>query len=299
MLGLLCSERFGGMSTLELQDARCLLVPDTKQLTIQDLLLMKTLHNLVASVEGQWLNFMIKEQRLITYFQPIVEVYNPNNILAYECLIRGQELDGTITYPDRMFSIAKAADTLFQLDRSARITAIRDATKCNLQQKVFINFIPAAIYDPSFCLRTTVAAIEQSCMKNEQFVFEVVESEDIDDITHLLKILEFYRSNGFQVALDDLGAGYSSLNLLHKIRPDYIKLDRELVHGVDVDPYKAQISAMLLSLANELGIKTIAEGVETVGEWQWLQENGTEYVQGYLFARPSQEPGIASVPVTG
>lgn len=294
----LCNERFGYMTPLELEDARCLLLPSGTTPSLADLVQMKSLQNLIASVEGQWLYGMLRDKRLLTYFQPIVETQHPDKVMAYECLIRGQEADGAMTYRDNMFSIAKAADLLFQLDRSARLCAIRDAKKHAVEAQIFINFIPSAIYDPQFCLQTTVAAIKETNLKKEQFVFEVVESEEVQDSDHLLSILDYYRSNGFRVALDDLGAGYSSLNLLHRLRPDFIKLDRDLVQDVEQDPYKAQISATLLGLARELGVQTIAEGIETVGEWKWLKEHGADFVQGYLFARPAEAPGTPQAPIS-
>lgn len=92
------------------------------------------------------------------------------------------------------------------------------------------------------------------------------------------------------MALDDLGAGYSSLALTHEIRPDFVKLDRNLIQGVADDPYKAVIAEKALQLTRELGIRSIAEGVETEAELGWLQEQGADLVQGFLIARPAPEP---------
>ncbi|MEZ4569511.1 MAG: EAL domain-containing protein [Thermomicrobiales bacterium] len=97
--------------------------------------------------------------------------------------------------------------------------------------------------------------------------------------------MEFYRAEGFGVALDDVGSGYSSLNLIHQIQPDYIKLDMELIRDVDRDPHKAAIAGRLLELAGDLGIQSIAEGVETAGTGL-ASGAGATYVQGYLIDRP-------------
>ncbi len=161
---------------------------------------------------------------------------------------------------------------------------------------LFINFNPTAIYQPDFCLKTILAAITKADLSPERVVFEVVESDEIHDTDHLLHLLSFYRERGFKVALDDLGAGFSSLNLLTKMRPDFIKLDRELVRDVDKDPYKATITANLLAMARTLPVATIAEGIETPGEYAWLKEHGADYLQGFLFARPAQEPPTEIVP---
>lgn len=110
------------------------------------------------------------------------------------------------------------------------------------------------------------------------------------DVDHLLGILSFYRRAGFRVALDDLGAGYSSLNLLARLRPDFVKLDMELIRGIDVDPYKAVVVDKLLDLAREVGAISVVEGVETEGEWRWAEAHGADLVQGFLCARPQADP---------
>jgi len=127
-------------------------------------------------------------------------------------------------------------------------------------------------------------------------VFEVIESSEIKDTRQLLRILDFYRARGFGVALDDMGAGYSSLNMMTKLRPDYVKLDIELIHHVDRGSYKAQIAGKMLELAQGLGLKTIAEGVETEEEWQWARAHGADYLQGFLFAHPAFPPPLPVMP---
>ena len=93
-----------------------------------------------------------------------------------------------------------------------------------------------------------------------------------------------------------MGAGYSSLNLLTRLKPDYVKLDMHLVRGVDADPYKAEVAGKLLEMARGLGVKSVVEGVETVGEWRWARDRGADFVQGYLFAKPAADPPVPRVP---
>jgi EAL domain-containing protein (putative c-di-GMP-specific phosphodiesterase class I) len=103
------------------------------------------------------------------------------------------------------------------------------------------------------------------------------------------------QADGFRFALDDMGAGYSGLNLVHQLRPDFIKLDMALVRGVHRDRYKAVITEMVLELARRLGIRTIAEGVEEPGELEWLRAHGVDFVQGYLIAKPASPPPAPSI----
>lgn len=284
------------LSNLQMEDTRSLLLPLGVEATIQALVRMQPLAALKAAIEGDALREILREGRLRSYFHPIVPAASPGTAFAYECLLRGFDQAGNIVPPRSLFEPAEAADLLFYLDRAARLQAIHDAHVHGVSQRLFINFNPSAIYDPAYCLQTTMAAIDACSLSRDQVVFEVVESERIRDTGHLIAILRFYQANGFGVALDDLGAGYSSLNLLHQIRPDFVKLDLELIRGVDADPFKAQLCANLLALAQDLGIPSIAEGVETHGEFDWLREHGAAYMQGYLFARPAAEPPAPAVP---
>lgn len=286
----------GSLSEQELRDTRSLLLPDGVTLSIAELLRMRPLWSLIAVNEGRWLVRMLAENRLESHFQPIVAAADPSHVFGYESLLRGRDDAGKLVFPDRLFSTARDTDLLFQLDRAARLSAIRDAHTFGINGRVFVNFNPTAIYDATYCLRTTIQEVEKSNLRPEQVVFEVVETDEIGNAAHLLGILEVYRNAGFQVALDDLGSGYGSLNLLARLRPDFIKLDMELTRDVDRDGYKAQVAGKLLELAQQLGVKTIAEGIETPGEWSWCRDHGADYVQGYLFARPATPPPPSAWP---
>jgi EAL domain-containing protein (putative c-di-GMP-specific phosphodiesterase class I) len=239
---------------------------------------------------------LLREERLVSHFQPIVQCSSGTEIFGYECLIRGQREDGTLIPPEWLYHAARGLGMLFQLDRSARLKHIQTVTELGLKSHIFINFNPVAIYDAVFCLKSTVNAIDGSGLERDHFVFEVVESDNVADCDRLLEILDFYRHQGFAVALDDVGAGYNSLNLLAKLRPDYIKLDIQLIRNVDRDEYKAQIAGKLLEMAASLGVATVAEGIETEGEWQWTREHGADYCQGFLFATPAQVPPASVSP---
>ncbi len=215
---------------------------------------------------------------------------SPERVFAYECLLRGRLDDGRELSAGQILGAAREAGLLFHVDREARLTAIRDAGLHGIATPLFINFNPTAIYDPQFCLRTTVAAARATGIAAERFVFEVIESDAVDDLDHLLRILNYYRDAGFRVALDDLGSGYASLNLLAQLRPDFVKFDRELIRAIDRDPYKQKVVRKLIELALELEIGTVAEGIERREEWQWLRDAGIQYAQGYWFARPASPP---------
>jgi len=284
------------LSTNQLRDTKCLYLAPGEVFNIQALFHMQPLLELVYRARSRWLVDMLSESRFVTFFQPIVSATDPSQIFAYESLLRGRMPDGNLVFPGRILEFARAGDMLFQIDRAARLSAISCAAKHGIDSNVFINFTPTSVYDPAFCLQTTVEAINTTKFKSENIVFEVIESESLDDIDHVVEVLQFYRDNGYRIALDDLGAGYSSLNLLTRLRPDFIKLDMGLIRNVHEDTYKSHIARMLLQLARELGTQSIAEGVETVDEWQWLRENGADYIQGYLFGKPSEIPQPPHLP---
>lgn len=280
----------------ELMDTRALLTTRREGWSASEILAARPLTEYVALLQHGFLLSILRENRLTTIFHPIVYCDDPATVFANECLLRAIGEDGGLMPPSRIFSIARDAQLLFQLDRAARLTALSAAAEHGVSSNIFINFVPTAIYRPEFCLRTTFAAAKEYGLDPAKIVFEVVESESVKDIHHLRKILNEYRAHGFRVALDDLGAGFSSLNMLHELRPDIVKLDMDLVRGIDKDPYKASICSTLLKLASDLGIQSVAEGVETVGEWEVLKQAGATFVQGFLFAKPGAPPPVPVMP---
>lgn len=139
-------------------------------------------------------------------------------------------------------------------------------------------------------MRPTIEAIDEAGLQRDKVVFEITETENVRDTNHLKNIVNYYRETGFRVALDDIGSGYSSLNMVHKLRPDFIKLDMQLIRGVQDDLYKATVAEKVLEMAQSLGIETIVEGVEHRGELNWARDKGASFAQGHLIARPSTPP---------
>ena len=277
-----------GLGESEQRDTRSLLLGEGEEPSLGDLASTRPLSSLIANVQQGWLVEMIRDRRLTSHFQPIVRMDEPREVFAYECLLRGRSADGSLVAPTRMYDAAREAELLFQLDREARLTAIREAVAHEIHENLFINFNPSSIYDPTYCLRSTISAIDEAGIEPGRVVFEVVESDHVE--VDLLGIMTSYREAGFLVALDDLGAGYGSLNLLSDLRPDIVKLDMRLVRDVDRDRYKAGITSKLLEMALRLDIKTVAEGIETPGEFEWFRDHGADYAQGYYIARPGSPP---------
>lgn len=281
-----------GLGEMELRDSRAVILEPGRDLGLGDLGRMRDLGQLIASAQGGWLFDTLRERRLTVHFQPIVSAEDSGEVYAYECLLRGLRPDGSTIPPMRMFDAARSAGMMFYLDRTARLLAIEEISYLGLDTVAFINFSPASIYDPVSCLGSTLEAVRASNLSPESIVFEVTESDGVRDIRHLENILAHYREAGFRVALDDLGSGYGSLNLLTRVRPSFVKLNMELVRDVDRDPYKAMVATRLLEMADDLGVKVVAEGVESPSQHEWLVAHGAHYLQGYYLARPASTPPV-------
>jgi len=278
------------LSREELQETKCRIGSLGAELTQAELMYTESLASFFAWVRGQWLSTMVRDRRLTTFFQPIVECRDPMKVFAYECLLRGRQTDGQLVSPDRLFSTARDVGQLNSLDHVSKITHIESSAHFGLTTNIFINFNPAATRDLENCLEKTRQAIVASGIPSERFVFEVIESDKIEDPRGVRQVLASYRQMGFRVALDDVGSGYNSLNSLTEIKPDFIKLDMQLIRGVHQDAYKARVASKLLEMALDLGVSTVVEGVEEEAEWRWAADHGADFAQGYLFARPAAIP---------
>lgn len=286
------------LTSKELKETQVLWMPALQKPQLGDFSRMISLDNFNNLSESEWLLDLLGSERITSHFQPIVSTADTSQIFAHEALLRGLDDEGNLIAPGRIFTQAEKAGLLFQLDALARSSAIREASRHGIKELIFINFSPTSVYDPTTCLRMTVRAIDEAGIPHNHIVFEVAESEQPPDIRHLVKILKFYQDAGFLIALDDFGSGYSNLNLIHQLRPDFIKLDMQLIRNVHQDPYKALITEKLLDIAKELEIRTIAEGIESLEELNWVRERGATFVQGYLVAKPASPP-FTSTPALG
>ncbi|MDE2482363.1 MAG: EAL domain-containing protein [bacterium] len=273
-----------GLTSAECDAARAVLLDAGETPSLSDYLRADALTRVISMVRSRWLLDALGEQTPVSFFQPIFDVAT-GAIFAREALLR-VERDGAYVGPGEAFRAASDHDMTQYLDRVARETAIASAARGGVRENIFVNFLPSAIYDPRTCLATTVRALAEHNIASDRIVFEVVESDRIHDPNHLSRIIDSYRAQGFRVALDDLGAGYSSFTLLNHLRPDFVKLDMELIRDVDRDPFKSVLASKLIDAATDLGIAIIAEGIEREEELAWVRERKVGYVQGYLLGRP-------------
>lgn len=233
---------------------------------------------------------VLTDAELWPVYQPIVSL-GDGAVVAHEAFLRGRA-DGREIGGGDLFFLAESAGWLPRLDRLAREAAIRGAAGWLGNADLYVHSNPAAVFRPQVCLAGTERAVHDSGLAAAQLVFEVVESHAIGDRGHLLSVLEHHRSLGWRVALDDVGAGWSSLSLLSAVRPDVVKLDRELVARLSDDGPRA-VARSVISLAHGLGAVVVAEGVESERVAEEVRELGADLGQGWHFGRPIRpEPEI-------
>ncbi|WP_214001039.1 EAL domain-containing protein [Arsukibacterium sp.] len=280
----------GVLEQAELAGTKVTTTATMQQPDIEATARITTFDVLINRYKAKWLINSIEQERYETWFQPIVHAPTAQQtpvIYSHEGLFRIRDDNNAIVPPQLAFMLAEQSDLLFSLDLVARRSAVQHFAAAKLKGKLFINFDPSSIYDPSYCLRSTAASIYELGLKPADIVFEVTETNKASDLNHLKGILAFYRNAGFQVAMDDIGSGWSGLNLLQRIRPDYVKIDMELVRDIHVDRFKQNIVSSLINIAKTNGITTIAEGIEVTAEAQWLIDNKVDLLQGYLFGKPA------------
>jgi EAL domain-containing protein (putative c-di-GMP-specific phosphodiesterase class I) len=243
----------------------------------------------LARARTQWLPQLLSGGGLYPHLQPIVSL-SDGRTYGHESLIRGR-VEGEELSGGEIVAAAQAHGALFTLDLVGRTVALEHGMpKLDDGEVLFVNFIPTAIYDPEVCLRTTWAIARRLGVSMDRICFEVVETERFPDLDFLKRILDEYRRRGAMVALDDLGAGHSSLSYLAALRPDIVKLDRALVSGIDGDAARRRLVGALVDYAHDLDVRVVAEGIETGAELATVRELGADLGQGWYLGRPAPEP---------
>ncbi|MCW2278874.1 EAL domain-containing protein [Heliophilum fasciatum] len=229
----------------------------------------------------------IKEERFSIHYQPLVDMAS-GKIMGYEALSRGPS-ESSLQWSQGLADLAEKSNLLFPLERLLRQKAVQGTVNWPKDVRLFVNISPQVIQDPDFTPENLLQLVHSVGRDPGQIVFEITERQSIDDFRSFDKKLERFRNVGFQVAVDDAGAGYSSLQSIAEIIPDYIKIDMSLIHHIDTSVIKQAMAEIFVSFAKRLGIQIIAEGIETEAELRWLHRLGVDIGQGYFLGRPSPE----------
>tara|TARA_B100000929_G_scaffold85864_1_gene67127 strand:+ start:1058 stop:1747 length:690 start_codon:yes stop_codon:yes gene_type:complete len=224
-------------------------------------------------------------------FQPIVDVFQ-RRVVYYEALVRGVNGESAFSILNQVTD-----ELMYRFDQACRVKAIELASELGMTERLSINFLPNAVYEPEACIQSTLDTSRRVGWPTERLNFEITETERVVDRAHMRNIIDSYRRMGFTTSLDDFGNGYANLDLLTDLRPDTLKIDRELVMGCDSNVRRQAILKSMVSLARTLGTQLVAEGVETREESRCLLALGISVQQGYYFARPQigELPTVAPV----
>lgn len=230
---------------------------------------------------------ILQNRSIRIHYQPIVSLAT-GEVFAYEALSRGPK-DSYFASPLHLFEFAEKENCLYALEKTARELAIQGFFASHPKQKLFININANVIHDPQFTTGQTIKLLENMNLSPQNVVFEITERNSIDDFTTATKALGNYRQQGYRIAIDDAGAGYSSLQAIAELRPDYIKIDRSLIHNIDQDKMKEILLESLVLLAQKINASIIAEGIETYAELATVTRLGVQFGQGFLLGRPQAD----------
>jgi EAL domain-containing protein (putative c-di-GMP-specific phosphodiesterase class I) len=222
-----------------------------------------------------------------TVYQPVVDVV-ARRVIGFEALTRLPRAQ--FETPDVLFKAANEQGVLWSLERLCRKRALENIPRLKQDQLLFLNIEPDSMHDPELRDSGFLDAIEGAGLSPRSLVLEVTEHAAVKDFAALRRVLEDIRALGFRLAMDDVGAGYSGLQTIAEIRPDYIKVDMTLVRDMHLDPFKRELITTIRRFTDNTGIVLVAEGVENVDELQSLAEAGVRCAQGFLFARPNSPP---------
>lgn len=225
------------------------------------------------------------ESRLYTAFQPIVSATKEGVVIyGYEALARNDE--GQV--PAELL-VSQASEALYSFDFRCRKQAIQDATALKLSANLSLNFMPGAMCHPDYGIDATVTVAKDAGFPVERLVFELTEREPVLDYKPLRRCIDRHRENGARLALDDFGTGFNGLNTLLELRPDTVKVDMKLVQKIETDYDRQALMFGICSGGDKLGMRLIAEGVETPHAVAVLSASNIDLMQGFYFARPRIE----------
>lgn len=220
------------------------------------------------------------------HYQPIVNL-SDKTIHGWEALARGPR-NSPFRSPLTLFDMAEKLGKLFQLEKQCREAAISSFGEHRPQHKLFLNIHPRTIVDPNFTTGETRILLDKFGLKPGNIVFEITERHSVKDFKTFRKTLDHYRNQGYLVAIDDAGTGYSGLTSIAEIKPDYIKMDKSFIDDIETNQVNRAMIDTFTDFAEKIGGKLIVEGIETQAQALTLIDMGVHLGQGYFLARPQR-----------
>jgi EAL domain-containing protein (putative c-di-GMP-specific phosphodiesterase class I)/GGDEF domain-containing protein len=234
---------------------------------------------------------LFEHRRLHAVFQPIID-FQAHRFLGYEGLIRGP-VDSPLHAPTPLLGLAQECGLTMEFERLCRETVLRDFAAAGLVGRLFLNVSVGCLADPLFIDGETTRLLHSLRMRPDQIVIEITENQQVADFAALREVLAHYRTQGYQIAIDDLGEGFSNLRMWSEVRPEFVKIDQHFIRGIADDPLKFRLVQAIRDIAENSHAALIAEGIETESEFATLRDLGIAHGQGFLIARPTPRPPSA------
>ena len=236
-------------------------------------------------VTAEMVREIIEKKDIIVEFQPIYSL-NTKKYIGLEALSRGL-YNGEIVSPYFLFEYAKKDGNVLTLDRICREKAMRAFSAESSAPSLFINFETSVLNGLTSGTGEILRTAAENHISPQNIVIELNESR-VKDSYNLMMFVDFYRSKGFLIALDNVSAGLDTLNRIMLINPDIIKIDRAIVSQIENNKYNQEVFRSIINTAKQIGAMTVAEGVETVDEVITCMILGVDYFQGFYFQKPEQ-----------
>lgn len=243
---------------------------------------------------------IITNEALDTYFQPIVDL-TTKETFAFEALNRppGSKLFSTT---DHFYEFVGQTNIVFQFEIFCRNLSLKrfihrqHGEVRDRKFVLFLNIHPHVLLDKDHHSGETLQLLKELGISPEQVVFELTERSAVTDFQEFERVLSYYRSQGYRLAIDDVGSGYNSLKTIIYLKPEFIKLDRSLIQNINQSPASQQLVSLIHEYAKQSDTKIIAEGIERLEELEWIQKLGIHYAQGYALGKPDKEVKPGKLP---
>jgi diguanylate cyclase (GGDEF)-like protein len=244
------------------------------------------IENVLEHLGSKILDEILRGGYIQPVYQPIVSLVD-GRIYGYEALSRIYK-EGLIMDIEEMFRVAEKEQRIWELEALCRARALKNATDMDTDKKLFINVNPNIIYDREFQNGFTKSYLKEYGLNFHNIVFEITERVGVIDKKAFLASIDHYKSQRYGIAVDDVGSGYSGLNVLYDVKPNFIKLDMGIVRNIDKDETKQLLCKAMVDFAKNSDINVIAEGIETEEELETLIKLNVDLGQGYFLAIPQR-----------
>jgi EAL domain-containing protein (putative c-di-GMP-specific phosphodiesterase class I) len=231
---------------------------------------------------------ILLRERVRTDYQAIFRMQE-GTVMGFEALSRGPRGSGLELAKD-LFKAAEDNGLKVELDRLCRKRALLSSGRIPSNVKLFVNTLPATMRDPQFRGKPLIDSLEKAQVEAKRVVIEITEHDVIENHDMFRETMAYFTDLGMSFAVDDVGAGYSGLDTIAQLRPQYLKIDINLVRSLDSKPMNVSMVKALVAIGHNIGAEVLAEGIQREEEAQILRALGVDYGQGYLLAFPQKGP---------